>query len=87
MAMTGQALADDKNVALIEAAAAGQVDKIRHLLSEGAKVNARDQYDNTPLMHACWYGRIDAAKLLLEQKADVNAKNNRGTSALMWASR
>ena len=82
-----QARADDKNVRLIEAAAAGQTDRIQQLLTSGADPGAKDQFGNTALMHACWYGRTGAVKLLLEAKADVNAKNNREVTALMWSSR
>lgn len=51
---------------LFEAARAGDVDRLRHLVDSGADVNRRDAWDSTPLYYACLTGHLPAARLLLE---------------------
>ncbi|AYO90343.1 ankyrin repeat family protein [Fowlpox virus] len=46
------------------------------LIENGASINARDKYGNTPLHYAVSYCKdIDVIKLLLERGVDVNAKS------------
>ena len=49
------------------------MDVVRLLLSHGADVNAKDQYEATPLHEAVYSGRTEIAELLIELGADVNA--------------
>jgi len=70
---------------LHQAAAKGDLKKVRKLVEEGADVNARDNIGYTPLHYAASYGHLDVARLLLEEGADVNARDNAGWTPLHWA--
>jgi ankyrin repeat protein len=76
----------DQEGALIIAAAEGDTNKVKEMLSQGVSVETRDlDVGLTPLGHAAWFGHIDTSKLLIERGADVNAKKSDGTSVLMLA--
>jgi ankyrin repeat protein/WD40 repeat protein len=76
----------DLNADLLIAAYEGDVEKIRSLLNQGAKVNARNKDGDTVLMEASLSGRdLQIVKLLLEKGADVNAKSEDGDTALIYA--
>lgn len=70
---------------LFEAARAGDMARVKKLLTEGAGVNARDELDWTSLMHACSKRQRELAKFLLFQGADVNAHDRLGWTPLMIA--
>jgi len=75
------------NTALIYASREGQIEMVKMLLEEeGADVNARNRYDNTPLMIAIRNGHTEIARMLIDRGADVNIKSNDGKTALLWAS-
>jgi ankyrin repeat protein len=57
------------------------------LLENGALVNAKNNYSDTPLMAACRSRNRDIVKLLLENKADVTAKDENNETALTHATR
>lgn len=64
---------DAKLEELADAAQAGEVTKIRTLLSGGASVNGKDR-GGFPLLHRCCVGgNADAASLLLARGASANA--------------
>jgi len=73
------------NERLIEAARAGDSDKVAALIHEGAKVDARDDSLSTPLILASSTGAVQVAQTLLKAGADVNATNANGSTALMDA--
>jgi len=60
------------------AAARGDVDRIKTLLSEGVDVDVRDKDGVTPLMLAALFGKSDSAELLLGRGADPAATNHKG---------
>ena len=71
---------------LNDAAGRGYKEIVEILLANGADVNAKDIYDQTPLHHS---GSVDGHKeivdLLIDKGADVNAKNFEGGTPLDWA--
>jgi ankyrin repeat protein len=75
-----------QRVALFRASKDGDPDAVRAALDQGANVNARGMWDNTPLICACQYGFADVASvLLLKDSCDVNAVNEKGCTALHHA--
>lgn len=69
------------------AALAGQREIVRHLLSRGADVHARDNAGDTPLLLASKVGAFDNAKLLIDYSADIDVADRMGTTPLMAAIR
>lgn len=70
---------------LIEAAASGDLARVRSLLASGADANARDADGATVLMRAAHLGRLDVVRALVDAGADVNATDERGWGALARA--
>jgi hypothetical protein len=74
---------------LIENAKNDNLDKVRHLLQNGAAANAKDRNGRTALYFACYNCHSDVALEILKQgnvDVDVNAKNSDGQTAFIWAS-
>lgn len=69
----------------IQAAAAGQRDKVLWFLDNGVDVNAQDQKGNTALIAAAEAGHIQTVELLLQHGADVSIEPIYGGSALQSA--
>ena len=86
---------DNPPLAMHFAAAAGDPETVKSLLSSGADVNAVDRseeqfssdWGNRPLHWAARDGKVEATQALLEAGADVNAANDRGVSPLHRAVR
>jgi ankyrin repeat protein/beta-lactamase regulating signal transducer with metallopeptidase domain len=70
---------------LHEAAAAGDVDQVKLLISKGADVNEKDKDGRTPLHSAAWYGRKDVVAVLLAQGANINETDGSGQTPLHLA--
>lgn len=58
---------------LIFAAGEGNLEKVKQLLEEGADVNARNQYMETPLHVASIGKNVEVVRTLIEAKANVDA--------------
>ena len=71
---------------LPDAAAAGDLPRVRALLSAKAKVDVRSFNGATPLMNAARNGHLDVVRALLAARADVNAVQNDQSTALIIAS-
>ena len=61
---------------LHQAAADGDIERVRSLISQGADVNAEDEEEKTPLHYAAKVGKMEVVQLLVEAGADVNAMGN-----------
>lgn len=77
---------------LTQAAARGDVTRVRELLAAGAPADARDAQGRTPLLEAVLLGDgsrryVDIARALLEARADPNAADRDGTTPLAHARR
>ena len=69
--------------ALAFAAAAGQIDAIKFLVSKGADVSRKSGwYGTLPLVEAARFGKTEACGLLLELDADLQGTHNFGMSPL-----
>ena len=58
---------------LLNAAERGDIDKVKHLINEGADVNAKDVYEKTPLHWAAEKGHKEIVEILLKKGANVNS--------------
>lgn len=67
------------------AAKAGQVERVRKLLADGAAVNSRDRLGNSPLNMAASKGNAPLVDLLLSAGADANLANLSEVTPLMGA--
>jgi ankyrin repeat protein len=68
---------------VLEAAAIGNVDRLRALLHEDATlVNAWSEDGFTPLHFAAFFGHPEAAKLLIERGAELEARSTNREFAL-----
>jgi ankyrin repeat protein len=76
---------DDRWTTLHWAAWNGRKEVAEFLLSQGAKVNARDEHGHTPLHCAAMWNKKDIVELLIEHGADVNATDNEGRTPLHYA--
>lgn len=71
----------------VSAAAAGRLDTVSELISEGMPVNAKESYGGrTALMFAAGEGHDEVAQALLAAGADPNVQDDIGLTALMVAS-
>ena len=68
---------------LMRAAEHGDVDKMRALLKEGARISDSDASGWTPLMYATASSSSPPVQLLLQMGADPNQKSAMGDTALM----
>jgi ankyrin repeat protein len=81
-------LAENPELTIFEAAAAGRTERIRELLREDASLaNAFGDDGFHPLGLACFFGHVETARVLLENGADVNAlsRNERIQTAAIHA--
>ena len=70
---------------LHQAAADGDLEQIRQLLSKGADVNTEDTEQRVPLYYAAVAGKMEVVQLLVEAGADVNARGNNNWPPLYMA--
>jgi uncharacterized protein len=71
--------------ALWQAAAKGDVGRIKALLDDGVGVDAVDERGNSALMIAAWKGQTAAVSLLLDRGANIDLQDNYGKTALFIA--
>ena len=63
----------DPDAALLQAARAGDADRLARALRAGADIESRDSLQRTPLLLAVTHDRVDAARLLVAMGADPDA--------------
>jgi ankyrin repeat protein len=69
-------------MALHEAAAVGDVERIQTLVQQGQRVDATNEDEDTPLHHAALKGQVEAVKALVALGADVQATGAHGATPL-----
>lgn len=76
-----------ERTAVNKALAAGDIEKAKTLIEEGAEINARLLYldPQFPLHYALMYGQPEIARLLIEKGADINVQNDLGLTPLHYA--
>ncbi len=82
---TGIIYANGLDKELAEAVAAGDIQKLKMFLEQGADINAVNKEGETALMVAALEGRTDMARFLIERGADLNAKDSVGATPLLYA--
>ena len=87
MACGPKTTAPSPDVALLKAAEDGKMSTVVSLLSTGANVDARDQYQRTPLMLASLHGHVEVVRRLLSAGADIYATGAYGGTPLIFARR
>ena len=81
----GYQLHQYQNRRLFTAVKHGELIQAQHLLTWGARVNARNPHGETPLMFAAGLGHVELAQALIDKGADVNAQNGDGQIPLHYA--
>lgn len=78
--------AEEKDDRLIEASAEGDLEEVKDLLKEGAKINEMDETEGqTALIAAAKFGRVEVVRTLLKAHASVDLGDElNGATALMW---
>ncbi|CAJ1357012.1 unnamed protein product [Effrenium voratum] len=69
------------------AAEAGDMERCRALVEEGAAVNDADVFKRTPLINAVVNGHEEVAAHLAEARADLAAADRSGWTACSWLQR
>ena len=79
-------ISDDKlSSLLVVACKEGNLDVVKVLLDQGAKVNQTDNRGRLPLLMACKENNLNVVRLLLERGANANIADSRGNSPLSIA--
>jgi len=76
---------DKLTESLHEAAATGNIDQLKTLISKGVNANAKNQYGDTPLHVAAEAGHTNVAELLIAKGAAIDVKNNWAMTPLHYA--
>ena len=70
---------------LLEAATAGNVERVRGLIAAGTPLEQRDAAKRTALLLATRANHVEVARLLIDAGADVNAKDNIRDTPFLYA--
>ena len=71
---------DKSDIRLHGASEKGDEKTVCRLLEDGADINAKGEYDETPLFCAAGYGHEKVVELLLKNEADIEAGSFYGTA-------
>jgi len=72
-------------IELNDAAANGDLEKIKALLKQPVPVPVNDHKGNTPIHYAAMFGHVDVMKYLLERMFDPHAPNRENVRPIHWA--
>lgn len=72
-------------IELNDAAANGDLEKIKALLNQPVPVPVNDHKGNTPIHYAAMFGHVDVMKYLLERMFDPHAPNRENVRPIHWA--
>jgi len=75
--------ARERDMKMIAAAAAGDIDTVEQLLARGASVQARDASGATALIAAAYRNQVEVAAMLIDAGADVNVQDSTQQSAYL----
>ena len=75
----------DQGKTLYEAAADGDIERVKSFLAEDAKINTTNEWGWTPLYVAVATGKSDVVEILLANGADPNTGSEKGKTALQLA--
>ena len=67
------------------ASAAGDLNRVKELVKQGADINVKDNHKRTALHYAALFGNLELVQWLVKQGADVKAKSIFGETALHYA--
>ena len=81
----GPAPATENDLAVIAAAAKGDLDGVARAMRAGGGIRARDAQGRTALLAATYGNHVPVALLLMAAGSDVNAKDNQENSAFLLA--
>jgi ankyrin repeat protein len=84
-AQSGESAPNERDRALMAAAAKGDGRAVQRLLEDGASVGAADEQGVTALIAAAYGNHIAVARLLIEAGADVNRQDQTRQSAYLIA--
>jgi len=75
----------DRGKTLYQAAADGDIERVKSLLAGEAEIDTANEWGWTPLYVAVATGKSDVVEVLLDKGADPNQKSSRGQTALQLA--
>jgi uncharacterized protein len=73
------------STALVPAAVAGDITKVKGLLAEGVDPNTKGTGNTTPLIEAAYAGHTEIVRALMEKGANVSLKKDDGETAYSFA--
>uniref|UniRef100_A0A6C0I3B6 Uncharacterized protein n=1 Tax=viral metagenome TaxID=1070528 RepID=A0A6C0I3B6_9ZZZZ len=75
----------DKDALLLPAIRRNDIDEVARLIDDGADINSKHRYGQTPLHWACINGYVEVAELLLERGANLTSTNDYEWTPLHYA--
>ena len=67
-----------KEINLYQAIKNNDLQEVKKLINEGAALNVKNEYGNTPLHFAAYYGHTNIVRYLIEKGANIYIENNDG---------
>ena len=64
---------------------AADMEAMKFLLDQGARIDCRDNFGQTTLMYPASIGNCDIVKLLLANSANIDVESSNGTTAIKIA--